>query len=106
MPLPKSADVTYVTSRQQGRISREGEEFTFPANGGANSFSDRAERLPCERATVELRPRSNVGIATGNGSVRRPQLTTTLLRIEFQASGDIGLRNFYVHRNFRLWPLF
>ena len=33
-------------------------------------------------------------------------LITTLLRIEFERSGDIGLVDFYVRRMFRIWPLF
>ena len=33
-------------------------------------------------------------------------LITTLLRIEFERSGDIGLIDFYVRRMFRIWPLF
>jgi peptidoglycan/LPS O-acetylase OafA/YrhL len=33
-------------------------------------------------------------------------LITTLLRIEFEETGDIGLRSFYVRRMFRIWPLF
>src|SRR3954467_5963406 len=33
-------------------------------------------------------------------------LITTLLRVEFEESGDIGLRSFYVRRMFRIWPLF
>lgn len=33
-------------------------------------------------------------------------LITTLLRVEFEKSGDIGLRAFYVRRMFRIWPLF
>jgi peptidoglycan/LPS O-acetylase OafA/YrhL len=33
-------------------------------------------------------------------------LITTLLRIEFERSGDIRLANFYVRRAFRIWPLF
>ena len=33
-------------------------------------------------------------------------LITTLLRIEFENTGEIGLRNFYVRRAFRIWPLF
>ena len=33
-------------------------------------------------------------------------LITTLLRIEFEGTGDIGLRSFYVRRAFRIWPLF
>jgi len=33
-------------------------------------------------------------------------LITTLLRIEFERSGNIGLVDFYVRRMFRIWPLF
>jgi peptidoglycan/LPS O-acetylase OafA/YrhL len=33
-------------------------------------------------------------------------LITTLLRVEFERSGDIGLRAFYIRRAFRIWPLF
>jgi peptidoglycan/LPS O-acetylase OafA/YrhL len=33
-------------------------------------------------------------------------LITTLLRIEFEDSGSIGLGDFYVRRVFRIWPLF
>ena len=33
-------------------------------------------------------------------------LITTLLRVEFETSGDIGLKAFYVRRAFRIWPLF
>jgi peptidoglycan/LPS O-acetylase OafA/YrhL len=33
-------------------------------------------------------------------------LITTLLRVEFESSGHIGLRSFYIRRAFRIWPLF
>ena len=33
-------------------------------------------------------------------------LITTLLRVEFESSGDIGLKAFYIRRAFRIWPLF
>ncbi len=33
-------------------------------------------------------------------------LITTLLRVEFERTGDIGLRAFYIRRAFRIWPLF
>ena len=33
-------------------------------------------------------------------------LITTLLRVEFESSGSIGLRAFYIRRIFRIWPLF
>lgn len=33
-------------------------------------------------------------------------LITTLLRVEFENSGDIGLSSFYLRRAFRIWPLF
>jgi peptidoglycan/LPS O-acetylase OafA/YrhL len=33
-------------------------------------------------------------------------LITTLLRVEFEGSGHIGLRAFYIRRAFRIWPLF
>ena len=33
-------------------------------------------------------------------------LITTLLRIEFERSGDLSLRGFYIRRAFRIWPLF
>ncbi|MBV9891083.1 MAG: acyltransferase [Rhizobacter sp.] len=33
-------------------------------------------------------------------------LITTLLRVEFERTGNIGLRAFYIRRAFRIWPLF
>jgi len=33
-------------------------------------------------------------------------LITTLLRIEFEGTGDLSLRSFYLRRAFRIWPLF